>query len=217
LAHEQPYWVAAKFLAAENVGMAHGHVEAEFRRLQKNWEFAAEWQITAAGFWLNIQFFLGAAAAALAAVSSGTAFAKKSVIAGSFAAAAAIAAAVLASLRPAERAERHQRSAGDYHALAVDVRLYREHEIVVAKIESPDELKVLEWFENRGKAIENDSPWAPRRLVGKTQVLIAKGRRYYDNDGSSVAPEGIPSTSRAASAQSRSGVQEGRESAPRQE
>jgi hypothetical protein len=163
-------------------------VKTELQRLQSNWEFAAEWQITAAGFWLNVQFFLGAAAAALAAVSSGTAFGNKTVVAGSFAAAAAIAAAVLASLRPAERAERHQRSATEYHALAVDARLYREHGIVVAKIESSDERKVLEWFEERGKAIDKDSPWAPRRLVRKTQGFLKTGRQYFDNDGSSVVP-----------------------------
>jgi hypothetical protein len=168
--------------------MTDDRAKAELERLQTRWGFAAEWQITAAGFWLNIQFFLGAAAAALAAVSSGTAFAKKSIIAGWFAAAAAIAAAVLASLRPAERAERHQRSAAEYHALAVDARLYREHKIVAARIESSDELKVLEWFEERGKAIDKHSPWAPRRLVRKTQEFVATGRRYFDNDGNTKVP-----------------------------
>ena len=168
--------------------MADNRAETELGRLQRNWEFAAEWQITAAGFWLNVQFFLGAAAAALAAVSSGTAFGKQTVIAGSFAAAAAIAAAVLASLRPAERAERHQRSAMEYHALAVDARLYREHKIVAAKIEPSEELTVLQWFEERGKAIDKDSPWAPRRLVRKTQGFLETGRRYFDNDGSSEVP-----------------------------
>jgi hypothetical protein len=47
-------------------------IDGEARRLQDCCDFAAEWQVTAAGFWTNLQMFLGAAAAGLAAIASGS-------------------------------------------------------------------------------------------------------------------------------------------------
>src|SRR4051794_29742592 len=102
----------------EPAGAPPGDISRESETLQRSCEFKAEWQGTAAGFWGNVQVFLGSAAAVLAAVSSGSAFSNKSELAGALAAAAALAAAVLASLQPSERAEGHQRAAGAYHALA---------------------------------------------------------------------------------------------------
>jgi hypothetical protein len=159
--------------------MGNDEIGAEIRRLQRCCDFAAEWQITAAGFWANTQFILGTAAASLAAVSSGTAFSKQSVIAGSLAAAAAITAAVLASLQPAERAERHQQAAAQFHALAVEARR-------LDGFQSGDETRpvdALKDLQDRILKLEADSPWAPRRLAVKTQMFLRDGRRYYDNEG----------------------------------
>lgn len=160
--------------------MTTDQIAAEVERLHRASSFAAEWQITAAGFWANLQFFLGAAAAALAAVSSGTAFSEQSVLAGSLAAAAALAAAVLASLRPAERAAHHQQAAGAYHALAVEARMLRDFGGAGGGTPSLDELRKLE---ARCLQLDAESPWAPRRLARKTQEFLRDGRRYYDNEG----------------------------------
>jgi hypothetical protein len=165
--------------------MANNEIGAEVERLQRSFEFAAEWQITAAGYWANMQFFLGTAAAALAAVSSGTAFSKQSTIAGALAAAAALAAAVLASLRPAERAEQHQQAAAQYHALAVEARLLRGFGDNVGNRPSTDAVKELE---HRVLKLDADSPWVPRRLARKTQAFVRDGLRYYDNEGGTPRP-----------------------------
>ncbi len=160
-------------------------VDAEAERLQRRCEFAAEWQVTAAGFWTNLQFFLGATAAALAAVSSGSAFSDHSVLAGSLAAAAALAAAVLASLRPAERAEAHQQAAAAFHALAVDARLFRQ-------LDPPPEQQAREaltTLERRTVELNTTSPWAPRRLARKTEKFLRNNQRYYDNEGPPVDPK----------------------------
>jgi hypothetical protein len=156
-------------------------VSAEATRLQGCCEFAAEWQVTAAGFWTNVQLVLGAAAAGLAAISSGTAFSKQNVVAGILAAAAALAAAVLASLRPGERSEAHKKAADSYHALAVDLRLFTQFSGFPLDAGSPQE--ALTAFEARAVALAQSSPWAPRRLERKTKSLLADGRRFYDNDG----------------------------------
>ena len=153
---------------------------AEIDRLQRASAFAAEWQITAAGFWANVQFFLGAAAAALAAVSSGTAFSDHSVVAGSLAAAAALAAAVLASLRPAERTAQHQQAAAAYHALAVETRMLHGFGGAGGAGPALDDLRKLE---ARKVKLDSDAPWAPRRLSKKTEKFLQNGRRYYDNEG----------------------------------
>ena len=161
-------------------------VSAEAERLQRCCAFAAECQVTASGFWANIQLFLGATAAALAAISSGSAFSEHNVVAGILAATAALAAAVLASLRPGERAESHQKAAGEYHRLAVDLRLFREFgrvpddEPQEAEAEPLDTLTALE---KRVVALDQSSPWVPRRLAKKTQGFVRKGRAYYDNEG----------------------------------
>jgi hypothetical protein len=168
--------------------MLSDEIAAQVKHLQLRSEFAAEWQITAAGFWINVQFFLGSAAAALAAVSSGTAFSNKSVVAGSLAAAAALAAAVLASLRPAERADRHQQAAAAYHALAVDARLFSQFGPGDDEAQPIASLKRLKELEARALKLDADSPWAPRRLARKTQTFISDGRRYYDNEGAIGGP-----------------------------
>ena len=156
--------------------MPPADVTGEIDRVQRCCDFAAEWQVTAAGFWTNVQLFLGAAAAALAAVSSGSAFSNQDVLAGSLAAAAALAAAVLASLRPQERAEAHQAAAAAYHALAVEARLARDG---LAQ-QGADALASLE---TRKVELDTSSPWAPRRLAKKTEKFLRNGRRYYDNEG----------------------------------
>jgi len=160
--------------------MTTDDILAEIDRLHRATAFAAEWQITAAGFWANVQFFLGAAAAALAAVSSGTAFSEHSVVAGSLAAAAALAAAVLASLRPAERTAQHQQAAATYHALAVEARMLHGFGGAGGGTPTLDDLRKLE---ARKVKLDADSPWAPRRLAKKTEGFLEKGRRYYDNEG----------------------------------
>ena len=157
-------------------------------RLMRRSEFAAEWQVTAAGFWTNVQLFLGAAAAALAAVTSGTAFSNHSVWAGSLAAAAALAAAVLASLRPAERAEAHQQAAAAFHRLAVDARL-----LIESGATPQDGTPALLKLEQRAVELSVTSPWAPRRLARKTMGFLEKGQQYYDNEG----PPGNGSRARA--------------------
>ena len=160
-------------------------VDTEANRLQQCCEFAAEWQVTAAGFWANAQFLLGATAAGLAAISSGTAFSDEGVVAGALAGAAALAAAVLAALRPGERSAEHKHAADDYHALAVDLRLFRE--LGVAPGDEDQPLGVLAAFERRAVELARSSPWAPRRLEKKTKKLLKNGRRYFDNDGSDGA------------------------------
>jgi hypothetical protein len=169
--------------------MLPNEVSSEAERLQRCCGFAAEWQVTASGFWANVQFALGSAAAALAAVSSGTAFSDHSVVAGSLAAAAALAAAVLTSLRPAERAELHKQAAVAYHSLAVEIRLYRELGVTQGGDDLPP-LDVLAGLEARAVELDGKSPWVPRRLAKKTEKFLRKGREYFDNDGREVTTAG---------------------------
>jgi hypothetical protein len=172
-------------------------IDAEARRLQECCDFAAEWQVTAAGFWTNLQMFLGAAAAGLAAIASGSAFSDKNVFAGALAAAAALAAAVLASLRPGERSEEHKKAADEYHALVIDLRMFREFAVAPAEKEGQP-LEVLAFLEERAVAMTQASPWAPRRLERKTKKLLADGRRFYDNDGRKSEEPRAPELSRGA-------------------
>ena len=122
-------------------------IDGEARRLQESRDFAAEWQVTAAGFWMNLQMLLGAAAAGLAAVASGSAFSDQNVFAGALAAAAALAAAVLASLRPGERSEEHKKAADEYHALVIDLRVFREFGVAPAQKDGKP-LEILAFLED---------------------------------------------------------------------
>jgi hypothetical protein len=161
-------------------GVATPDNDGRATHLERCCRFDAEWQVTAAGFWTNMQMGLGAAAAGLAAVSSGSAFSEKNVLAGSLAAAAALAAAVLAALRPGERADAHQKAAVDYHALTVEVRQLR------GSPEPPDpaqRLAAVVALERRAAALDAKSPWAPRRLAAKTRKFMEKGEPYFDNEG----------------------------------
>ena len=80
-------------------GVRSEELKAESERLQRGCDFAAERQVAAAGFWTNIQLFLGATAAGLAAFASGSAFSDQNVRAGILAAEAA--SPRVGSLRPA--------------------------------------------------------------------------------------------------------------------
>jgi hypothetical protein len=157
------------------------NVRAEAEDLRSRAEFAAEWQATAVGFWSNVELVLGSLAAGLAAISSGTAFSDQKVIAGSLAAVAALAAAVLAALRPGERSHAHKKAADEFHALAVDLRLF-------GKFGAADAVDALEQalrdFEARAVNVTRSAPWAPRRLEKRTKEFWASGRRFYDNKAS---------------------------------
>jgi hypothetical protein len=163
--------------------VATPEVDGRATHLERCCRFAAEWQVMAAGFWTNMQMGLGAAAAGLAAVSSGSAFSDKNVLAGSLAAAAALAAAVLAALRPGERADVHQKAAVDYHALTVEVRQLRGS---ADPADAPRRLAAVVALERRAAALDAKSPWAPRRLARKTTKFLEKGEPYFDNEGPDV-------------------------------
>jgi hypothetical protein len=153
-------------------------IRFEAERLQRCCEFAAERQVTAASFWTNMRLFLGAAAAALAAFSSGFAFSEQHVLAGILAAAAALAAAVLASLGPAERSQAHQRAAGSYYALSVDIRVFRDFD--ARPYNGRQEIEIRKLLA-RSAALDANTPWVPRRLGRKTEKFMRKGQRYYDH------------------------------------
>ncbi len=141
-------------------GVRSEELKAESERLQRGCDFAAERQVAAAGFWTNIQLFLGATAAGLAAFASGSAFSDQNVLAGILAAAAALAAAVLASLRPGERAAAHQRAARSYHALGVDIRIFRDFD--AKPTNGRREVDVLRKLLSRSAALDASSPWVRR-------------------------------------------------------
>lgn len=159
--------------------MGSDKVRFEAEHLQRCCEFAAERQVTAAGFWIGMQLFLGATVAALAAFSSGAAFGDQNVLAGSLAAAAALAAAVLVSLGPAERAQAHHKAAGSYRRLCVDVRLFREFD--ARPVNGRQEVDVLRKLLARSAALDANTPWVARRVGRKTEKLMREGQHYFDH------------------------------------
>jgi hypothetical protein len=187
-------------------------VRAEAEELRSSAEFAAEWQATAVGFWSNVELVFGSLAAGLAAISSGTAFSNQKVIAGSLAAAAALAAAVLAALRPGERSQAHEKAADEFHALAVDLRLF-------GRFGAADGAKALEQtlrdFEARAVNVTRSAPWAPRRLEKRTKQFWESGRRFYDNKASDAGQDLGHRTAVRGRARLRSRQLEGHDAAQR--
>lgn len=159
--------------------MGADKVNVEAERLERCCEFAAERQVTAAGFWTSLQVLLGAVAAVLAAFASGAAFSDHNALAGTLAAAAALAAAVLASLEPAERAQSHRRAAGAYHRLCVEVRIFRDFD--ARPHNGRQQLEVLRKLMVRSAALDANSPWVHRSVGRRTEKLMQAGQRYYDH------------------------------------
>jgi hypothetical protein len=151
-------------------------LKSEARHLEQVCRFAAECQITAVGFWANLQIWVGGLAAVLAAVSSGSAFADQTILAGSLAIGAAAASAVVASIQPNSRAESHLKAASKYNELRLDAHML----VVLEESMTPAQVQELA---NRLAKLASASPWYPRRLAKRAQSLIDEGKGYFDNVG----------------------------------
>ena len=99
-------------------------MEREASRLAFRVLVRAEQHVTAARFYENVHFLVGALASGLAVAAGGTAFAGKTTVAGIAAVAAAILTGFLTVHRPEERMGSHWRAARDYSRLYEQLTLY---------------------------------------------------------------------------------------------
>jgi hypothetical protein len=86
--------------------------------------YRAECHMTAARFYSNVHMFVGMAAAGLAAIAGGTAFAGQTLAAGISAIGSAVLAGFLTIHKPDERTQSHWLGAGNYNSLADEIFLY---------------------------------------------------------------------------------------------
>jgi hypothetical protein len=151
-------------------------LEREANRLLGVSMYAAERQVTAAGFFSITHYFLGASAAGLAAASGGTAFAGSTGVAGGLAIGAAALAGLVTALRPDERGQSHWSSAKDFHDLAVDLHMFIEFPEKRAGEDGYDDFDQLR---QRYTDLEGKSEIVPVRLANKTAKRMGKYKYYY--------------------------------------
>lgn len=160
-------------MAAE-AGLAPG-LRKDLVDLEAAAAWSAEYQMTATGFWTNLQISLGAAAAVIAGVSSVSALRNSTLLAGISAAVAAALSAVLASIRPSERAQNHDKAGREYNAVRVALQ-----QLLAEPPSAPTELaKGIEVIRKQWLSVSTTSPWVPRRLYRKTRRLVADGTPYF--------------------------------------
>lgn len=99
-------------------------VEKEAERLAFVVLVRAEQNVTAARFYENVHFSVGASSAGLAAAAGGTAFAGETTVAGIAAILSAVLTGFLTVHRPEERTASHWRAARDYGRLYDKLALY---------------------------------------------------------------------------------------------
>lgn len=153
----------------------------------------AEQNVTAARFYENVHFLVGALASGLAAAAGGTAFAGETTIAGIAAIAAAALTGFLTIHRPEERTASHWRAARDYGRLYDYLTLYftagwkpalAELELGSSPESAPgvsgahetaaaERTEALARFTRRAGEIEEGSFPVPERLCRKAEDNIA--------------------------------------------
>jgi hypothetical protein len=168
--------------------------------------YRAECHITAARFYSNVHTFVGMAAAGLAAVAGGTAFAGQTLIAGIAAVGSAILAGFLTIQKPDERTQEHWKAAGQYNELSDDIDLYfrfgwRDGDAAVqgevktriapsqaetqapsqatAEENSRDDIAALARFRKRCGAVEATSFPVPRHLCASAENYISANDEWY--------------------------------------
>jgi hypothetical protein len=139
--------------------------------------YRAECQITAAGFWGNVQLFVGSAAAISAAVAGASAFSKKSVLAGVLAVAASALTASLTAVKAGDRASTYESSATEFNLLTVDARTFAESGSSVAGVSEADAYKQLV---KRRDDLARNALFVNRRLCRKAVRLAREGQPYFD-------------------------------------
>jgi hypothetical protein len=161
--------------------------------------YRAECHITAARFYSNVHTFVGMAAAGLAAVAGGTAFAGQTVIAGIAAVGSAVFAGLLTIQKPDERTQAHWQAAGKYNGLSDEIELYSRYgwrdgnappdEREASAPASPrrgsgeaapdDEVEALAHFRKRCNALEAESFPVPRHLCASAENYISANDEWY--------------------------------------
>lgn len=111
-------------VATETGQAGSSRVAEEAQRLAFLVLVRAEQNVTAARFYENVHFSVGAIAAGLAATAGGTAFAGQTIVAGVAAVLSAVLTGFLTVHRPEERTASHWRAARDYSRLYDVLTLY---------------------------------------------------------------------------------------------
>jgi len=192
---------AANSLTGTEPASAHGSPEpdnaalvtlrSEIREFAENCAYRAECQITAAGWWGNLQLYFGAAAAITAGIAGASAFAKQSVTAGAFAVTASVLAAVLGTVKAGERAASYEHYGNEFNLISECA--HRLYELSAVALPAPP--KLVDEF--KGIVAQRDE--LVRKAPFVNRRLCRRAIRYLEDGESYTAVVGRPAVDTASS------------------
>lgn len=154
----------------------------EARRIEEDAEHSAKGHYNANDRWGHYHIYLGLPAALIAALAGAFAFKNIPEVAGTLAIFSTALTTILTFLKPSERAELHKASAGQYHMLRNQTRLFREIELGDGMEVAATKARLLELAKMRDK-LNAASPGVPRCDYEKAKKDIDAGRSRYQVDG----------------------------------